>query len=1245
MRMSVKRGLAVLLAAILMVPAETVMAVPVAESAIELENGQEAGNKSNIQKASDSNGTASNSNAEKAGTTTVKTVAEGSDSVVYNTGNFDVCVVNEDEAENTVGEFLVDVFQADGNYTIQIPELNPFFPYEVQFTYQGKTESRWFMTPDDTVMIGGHVFSVHADFDGTVVTQMNLRIGDNVIPVYPEAKKFTNNGGIMTMSLLPLDKKSFTASLEGFTPAELTRVSVDSVFTGEEQLEDTDKLIWSYSGDDYTINMRGDLLDLSVSTRYGGGSYEMIVGEDDQLAAENIRYMINMDVTRSENWLIPAVYTQDEAGKRTQVEVKDSDYYDSNLDGRWLYIGVSGKNIDRTAGTYIGLQINRELFETFNFDYFKVYEGQFTEAQKAEAEGVEITDQLFASDMTKENAGYVYQKSEWVTMLTFDAAGNVTGCLPFELSVLRKYNSLGFSSLYIKNGNSWKSVDRKTNTVTKDNCQYRTYTLEYGYAADDIYEMGLSYFDDGDEDNSLVTAAYVGRYQTIAEAQKTGANDIKSSLFETEIGKRYQADFSNGVYFSIFIGEDNSDKQQVYQYCVKTVEGEVDLSNSSAVNFSGLLDKDGNPVSCYKVSGSDDSYGDYWYSNYPVLLVAADTDLTELAPQFITAEGVNLYAEGSDAPESSGEKFHDFSNGPVHYTASAENKKGGMEYWLQVVKAKEGAGKLFLTSLADEGAKTKEENGVITSVREVFLNGYYDYHHDILIANIGTEPIPDLKAELVSDEVELDPYWTLKGNYNLSGFNAVSNGWGKLYDLENLAKIRLIPKEDAEDGRNVNGTLTIKSGDTVLMVLTLTGTVGDPGIVTKEIPEAVKYVHYGTMIQSNNKYSWNDVSFKFVEGKLPEGMVIEKNGEIYGVPKETGEFSFTVRMDNSYGAFGSSERTFTLKVIENTDENVDGATDEGYYLEQRIQDVLLSSNTDQTMVSEGIYGEFDNITLDGVKLTPGTDYTSESGSTRITIRSQTLKASNTPGTHTLSVEFRTGEAKTLKRSAQNYEVKQKGTGGTGSSSGSSSGGHSSKSSGNPKAVATSMIAQDAKKGFVHAIDGIITGTENGYSCWKQDEKGWWLEYADGTFAAGHRMIQSNGDEVEQILWEKINGSWYAFGADGYLKSGWVYDYQLGSWYCTTVESGMKNGWITDSPDGYTYYLEPEGGRLALGWKEIDDRWYYFNQVLGPRTWELDEETGSWYYNVKSTVKPFGALYKDSMTPDGFKVDENGAWIQ
>lgn len=1262
MRKSVKKGLAAFLAAVMMMPAQplmTAMALPPEQAGQDAaETGtmeQELSETETAVQEVPENGTylASPSNAAAGAGKT----AEAGDMVIYNTGNCEVCVVNEEDVELVSDRTLIDVFYADGDYTIYISEPNPFFPYEVQFTYDGKTERRWFMTPEDSVTVGGHTFRVSAYFDGETVTQMSLNVGGDKVIVYPEEKEFTNDGGFMLMSLLPLEERRLTVDLTGYTPAELTMVSVDSIFNGENALADTDKVVWKRTGNDfYRTSTADEYLDLSLYTMNGGTSWEMIVGDDDQLAAENVRYIVRTEVTESENWLIPTVYVQDEEGNLIEVSTtENTGYFDAGLNGRMLRTYVPSAEMKNREGAVLSLQINPEVFSETRFDHFRVYytESHNTYTQMkdpAYAEGcTDITDQLFGSGVSLwDNFG---SNTNYLSMITYDSEGNVTGCLPLRLWLSRLGNYVDSYGIYKEQDGYRTYAAQSSDWDSETEIETIIYTLRYGYPADDRYKLILQYEQAGVDSPSLVTAAYVGRYTSIAEAEAAGAADISSELFDQSQGGGYEADYSSGVSFTVFVGEDGTEGQEVYTYCVRTETGSAILSSGTIVQFTGLRDGDGNYVACYVADDELDSYAEY---NYLTILAEPGADLSELAPEFWTMEGVHLYAEGSSSPEISGESFHDFSGGPMQYTASAENGTDSRNYWVHVIQAEEGSGKLYINSLSDADAETREEDGVIYSTREMFLDGRYEYQHDILLVNVGTESITNLSAVVESEQVELDSYWTLSGDYELAGFDAV-NTTTSYGELPNLAKLRLQEKAGVESGSEISGTLTIKSGETVLMVLTLTGTVGDPGIVTKEIPEAVKYVPYGTMIQNSNKYSWNMVSYYLSDGELPGGMVLKKNGELYGVPTEAGEFEFTVRMENSYEMFEVSEAAFTLTVIENTDENVDAATDQGYDLTQRVQDITLNSSGDQTMVSQGVYDQFVDIFLDGVKLVEGVDYDSESGSTRITIRSQTLKASNTVGTHTLGVEFRTEDTNTLKRAAQNYRVTaaggsggdsgsgdNSGEGGNGSGGSSGSGSSSGSSSGN-SSVSVSQITRDAKKGYVHAVTGILTGTESGYSRWVQDENGWKLLYADGTYAAGQRVVQADGTTVEQILWEKVNNSWFAFGADGYLKSGWVYDYQAGSWYGTSVESGMRSGWYTDPQDRYTYYLEPETGKLATGWKNIEGSWYYFNAVIAPPTWEFDENSGSWYYNVKSTTQPYGSLYRGGKTPDGYEVDESGVW--
>lgn len=1145
--------------------------------------------------------------------------------VGFNTGSKVYYVVSQEDFDNGFGDVS---FEDDGSYTINIPEENPFFPYEVQFTWEGRTKNVWFMTPEDSVEIGGHTFYVSAFFDGTVVTQMSFEVAGDTVVVYPEEKEFTDGDGIMPTSLLPLEKRSLSVDFTGYTPIELTMVAFRDIFTGENALKDTDNIMWTYktSEKDYEISASDGILDLSCGTYYGGyNSLEMIVGAADQLAADNIRYWINVEATPSKEWLIPTLYQQDSEGTRTEVEIIDNDgYYDGNINStnRYLRFTVARKEMNDQAENYVGLELNPSVFETVLYDHVTVYSGNYKDAATAEAEGTDITAQIFTKDMTAAGAGYLMANSSpWITMVAYDSAGTVLGCLPLRIQMNQSGDYVTNYGLYRKSDSGRETAYYNINYSYEDNSHVEivTYTLRAGLAVDDEYAMLFAARRaDGSKDSSVVTAAYVGLYESIEEATQKGATDIKESLFDDSDNGGYTANYSQGVYFTIFIGADNEEQQNIYQYCIKTKEYEErvpDPNSGTAVTFTGLVDEQGFVVS-YKIEQNKDSYAE---QNFITMLVDLDVDLTKLAPEFYTETGIHLYAAGSSSPEISGESFHDFSQGPVQYTASAENGKNAKNYWLHVLKAKEGVGQLYINSLSDENAKTREDNGVVYSTREMFLDGRYNYYHDILVTNVGTEPVTKLSAELVSNQVELDPYWTFKGDYDLAGVGAIQS-YG---EMQNLAKLRILPKEGVEGGTDISGILRIKSGGQTLIELTLTGVVGDPCIITKEIPVAVKYVPYGTMIQNSNKYSWNEVSYSLNGGKLPGGMILKPNGELYGVPTETGEFTFTVRMTNSFGRFSSSQRKFTLTVIENTNMNVENATDQGYELIERVPNISMNSTEDHRMVSVGVYDEFVALFLDGERLVEGVDYDSESGSTRITIRNQTLKRPQTAGTHTLGIEFRTKGTDVLKRAAQNYVLTKKSSGG-GGGGGSSSGSSSSSSSSN-KSTTSGTVSQDAKKGYVNSQTGIVTGTGAGYANWQQDERGWKMIYADGTTAGGSMLTLENGAVVEQVLWEKINGAWYAFGADGYLKTGWIYDYQLSSWYYVSVDKGMQSGWHTDDADKRTYYyLDPTTGAMVSGWKNINNIWYYFN----------DTATGE---------KPFGAMYANEATPDGYHVNADGAW--
>ena len=371
------------------------------------------------------------SNVSPAGEEPDKTDLEGE--VRFNTGNHEWSIVDKEAFDKGTGD---GYFEDDGSYTINIPEENPFFPYEVQFTYQDKVTNEWFMTPDDSVQIGDRTFYVSASFDDTAVTQMSLDVAGDTVVVYPEAKEFTNDGdGTMPASLLPLTERYLTADLSGYTPVELTMVSLSSIFQGSNALNPTDKVAWSYDDDDYIVSTAGSNVDLSRSTCYSGHStWQMIVGDGTQLNAVNVRNIVNLTITRTEDWLKPVVYTQNSTGKRTNIAVARSRYADNNKDRRSFNIVVPFDKLKDVDQAYIGLSVNSSVFGSTKYDHFKVYEGQYTDASKA-VNGIDITTKICNTNMAQVNTGYLLKKYEnrWITMITFDKNNKVTGSMSFSL--------------------------------------------------------------------------------------------------------------------------------------------------------------------------------------------------------------------------------------------------------------------------------------------------------------------------------------------------------------------------------------------------------------------------------------------------------------------------------------------------------------------------------------------------------------------------------------------------------------------------------------------------------------------------------------------------------------------------------------------------------------------------------------------------------------------------------------------
>lgn len=157
---------------------------------------------------------------------------------------------------------------------------------------------------------------------------------------------------------------------------------------------------------------------------------------------------------------------------------------------------------------------------------------------------------------------------------------------------------------------------------------------------------------------------------------------------------------------------------------------------------------------------------------------------------------------------------------------------------------------------------------------------------------------------------------------------------------------------------------------------------------------------------------------------------------------------------------------------------------------------------------------------------------------------------------------------------------------------------------------------------------------------ENDDTSWKLLTSNGTYVAGTIVMDAEGNAVEQIKWVSVNGAMYAFGADGYADDGWVLDRLTGIWYYVDINTGLRTGWHEDLYDKRVYYLDVNTGAMLTGWQQIDGKWYYFNETATEQTWFYNEESGKWLYSGKE-VRPYGSMFRNEYTPDGYYVDVNG----
>lgn len=126
---------------------------------------------------------------------------------------------------------------------------------------------------------------------------------------------------------------------------------------------------------------------------------------------------------------------------------------------------------------------------------------------------------------------------------------------------------------------------------------------------------------------------------------------------------------------------------------------------------------------------------------------------------------------------------------------------------------------------------------------------------------------------------------------------------------------------------------------------------------------------------------------------------------------------------------------------------------------------------------------------------------------------------------------------------------------------------------------------------------------------------------------------------------QTKSEWYHFGDDNIMNSGWFLDGS--TWYYLSMNHNgffgeMIKGWHHDGQDGRWYYLDANNGAMHTNWSKIGGEYYFLNPTAPAQTWFYDNATGRWNFGDVNS-RPLGSMYQNETTPDGYHVNESGAW--
>ena len=153
----------------------------------------------------------------------------------------------------------------------------------------------------------------------------------------------------------------------------------------------------------------------------------------------------------------------------------------------------------------------------------------------------------------------------------------------------------------------------------------------------------------------------------------------------------------------------------------------------------------------------------------------------------------------------------------------------------------------------------------------------------------------------------------------------------------------------------------------------------------------------------------------------------------------------------------------------------------------------------------------------------------------------------------------------------------------------------------------------------------------------------------GNLVSRWYFFDSKSTMVTGWMQDPSTKNWYFMNTgkgalEGQMVLGWVLDTNTNKWYYMNEDNGvMTRGWHKDPQDGRWYYMDNSGAMLT-GWQNIGGKNYFFNPVVPAPTYEWNSANMRWDY-VKTSSRPYGSMYENEKTPDGYTVNVNGERLQ